>query len=942
MSRIYEGGSAESRYRQTDLGQGYRPQRAQSNERAAKEWRQRVIDDGNTKLRNLEREIQAENTQSRLQMQVEVSGLKQQQLAEQIELEMDQQYEKDILKQEQTHEELEMKLDAAELQAKAQVQNANTAAMKSAVSGILSFAGSVMQFADVSGKAIERQEAKQQLIDSGAWAFEPDFDASSPAGSSVVEQSNNQSLVEISEETAISQSGLNPVDQEAVRASIGVGQSDARTQRQISLGEASATIGTRLTQAFNDPNRTITIRDAETGQLKTIRPMDAKSYELPQVAMALGQQLTREMGVQNADRYTAVKQYVPQLQNAINNLVSREQSGRLAGEQSTRESKGFTKAAQVLATGDIGAAWASYYEAAATSGKYRGDQVKITKAAVEAMVADATPAQLKQLKEGGYRVFEGGPTFANDKRFTALIDDAIRSKNAGLIKDFDQNEKFQAIELSNATNSFQEALMNADSPEATQAAHQAYEAKLESLAAQGNGKARLELANQLSKSNNYNPDNANQLRARIEAGETFTEEFLLGQLSGGFINSSEYKGLKQMGLATPEQKAKVYGGKEARNASNARGKSMVSQTLIKNNTFLGEAPTDIRNGIVNNISQDINKRRDAAVNSYVQAAGGPDKVSPGDVQKFADDWLQRNVPTLLDGVTIDEDTGVVSGYEYMGQSPTQKVGGFSSAYIKNADGTPYSAYNYSQLSPQKLAAVANSGVTINYAGDSILTRQEKLAGAKAYVSGQAFPPSIVSKATALGVTPAYLVREQARGIGKELGAMPTQQPPSRIQKVGLNGAGDPNSIESGVAHLKQMGVPHKGAAYLAANIQQESGWNGMRDWGGVYNPTTGQMDGTSRNGGLVSWASWKNNPARLGKIEAYLGKDISKATHSEQLSAMMWEMQTSYKDAYRVFMNPNATDAQLRRASYRYWGYGHEGVNRFGSYLQRGLRAGMI
>ena len=850
MSRIYQGGSAESRYRQTDLGQGYRPQRAQSNEKAAKEWRQRVIEDGNTRLKDLERKTQAENTQSRLEMQVEVSGLKQQQLAEEIELEMDQQYEKDILKQEQTHEGLVMKLDSAELQAKHQVQNANMSAMKGAVSSILSFAGSAMQYAQVQGEIDAREQAKQDVIDSGAWAFESDFDASSPAGSSVVEQSNNQSLVEISEETAISNTGLNPVEQESLRQTVGIGQSDARVQRQISLGEASATIGTRITQAFNDPNRRITIIDQATGQPKTIRPMDAKSYELPQVAMALGQQLTREMGVANADRYTAVKQYVPQLQNAINNLVSREQAGRLAGEQATRESAGFTRAGQVMATGDIGGAWAAYYEAAATSGIYKGDQVKITKAAVEAMVQDATPAQLEQLKNGNYRVFEGGPTFGNDKRFSGLIDDAIRRKNQGLIQDYNQNEKFQAIELSNATNSFQEALMNADSPEATQQAHQAYEAQLESLAAAGNGKARAELANQLSRSNNYNPDNANNLRARIEAGETFTEDFLVGELASGRINSSEYTALKQSGLATPEQKAKVYGGKEARDASNARGKSMVSQTLIKSNVFLKTAPTDIRNGIVSNISQDINKRRDAAVNAFVQAAGGPDKVSTGDVQKFADDWLQRNVPTLLDGVTVDKDTGTVSGYEYMGQAPTQKVGGFSSAYIKNADGTPYKAYNYSQLSPQKLAAVASSGASINYAGDSILTREEKLAGAKAYVAGQAFPPSIVSKATALGVTPAYLVREQARGIGKELGEMPTQQP-TQFQKTGMNGGSlEPTNMEQGAAVLRQMGIPAKGAAYLAGNIQQESGWNGMRDWGQVMG------DGTSRNGGLVSWASW--------------------------------------------------------------------------------------
>ena len=99
----------------------------------------------------------------------------------------------------------------------------------------------------------------------------------------------------------------------------------------------------------------------------------------------------------------------------------------------------------------------------------------------------------------------------------------------------------------------------------------------------------------------------------------------------------------------------------------------------------------------------------------------------------------------------------------------------------------------------------------------------------------------------------------------------------------------------------------------------------MRDWGQVYNPSTGNMDGTSRNGGLVSWASWADDPARLGAIEAYLGKPISQATHAEQLQAMKWEMKNEYPGSYRVFMNPNATDAQLRRASYQYWGYGHEG-----------------
>ena len=64
----------------------------------------------------------------------------------------------------------------------------------------------------------------------------------------------------------------------------------------------------------------------------------------------------------------------------------------------------------------------------------------------------------------------------------------------------------------------------------------------------------------------------------------------------------------------------------------------------------------------------------------------------------------------------------------------------------------------------------------------------------------------------------------------------------------------------------------------------ESSWNGQRSWGEV------EGDGTSRNGGLISWASWSDDPARLGKIEKYLGKPIEQATDDEQLAAMLWEM----------------------------------------------------
>ena len=122
-------------------------------------------------------------------------------------------------------------------------------------------------------------------------------------------------------------------------------------------------------------------------------------------------------------------------------------------------------------------------------------------------------------------------------------------------------------------------------------------------------------------------------------------------------------------------------------------------------------------------------------------------------------------------------------------------------------------------------------------------------------------------------------------------------------------------------------ITEKGAAYLAGNIQQESGWDGMRSWGQVLG------DGTSRNGGLVSWASWEGDSARLGKIEDHYGKKIDEITEREQLVWMLKEMKQDYPSAYSVFTNPKATVEDLKKASMSYWGYGHEG-SRF-SYAEK-------
>ena len=436
MARIYQGGSAESRYRKTDLGRAYNPQQAGSEEKAAREWKERVIQDGNIKLNDLQREAEAQSLKNSLERKIQAEGLQLQNLSESIELQMDQQYDKGILEQQLLAEQTQLQVDAqnlqnkqaletAALQAQNQASNAQLGAISTAIEGILSFTNSAFQYADHMFKVEEKKEKDDATIKSGAWAFQSPYDPHSPQTAALVEAENNQALVEIAEETAISNLDIDPIQKEVLRQNVGYGLSDAKVQNQIGVGQASVQINGLLNEAFNDPNRTVTIRDRTTGQLKTIRPMDATSIELDEVLYALGRNLTQELGLHNADRLKASTQYVPALQTAINNLYNREAAARNAGEKLTRQSQGFTKASLTLRQNGVALAWPEYYAAAATSGVHNGDVVATTKAAVNALVADATPAQLEQLMAGDIRVYENGPTFANDKRFKGLIQDAI-------------------------------------------------------------------------------------------------------------------------------------------------------------------------------------------------------------------------------------------------------------------------------------------------------------------------------------------------------------------------------------------------------------------------------------------------------------------------------------------------------------------------------------
>ena len=201
---------------------------------------------------------------------------------------------------------------------------------------------------------------------------------------------------------------------------------------------------------------------------------------------------------------------------------------------------------------------------------------------------------------------------------------------------------------------------------------------------------------------------------------------------------------------------------------------------------------------------------------------------------------------------------------------------------------------------------------INPTEDLLIQKSVLKEDAKAILSGNAGGVSANTAAWAhkLGISPKALIDAQLGTL-----KLPTTDQLKEPTSSDVGPGGDIPNEAAGFSYLQSMGFPRRGSAYLASAISAESSWEGDRSWGGV------KGDGTNRNGGLISWASWADNPARLGQIERHFGTSIDKIPENQQLQYMVKEMKEGWPDAYRVFMNPNSASSDLKAAVRGYWGF---------------------
>ena len=203
---------------------------------------------------------------------------------------------------------------------------------------------------------------------------------------------------------------------------------------------------------------------------------------------------------------------------------------------------------------------------------------------------------------------------------------------------------------------------------------------------------------------------------------------------------------------------------------------------------------------------------------------------------------------------------------------------------------------------------------INATDDKLLKETTLELDVRNILKGEKVSPTTRNYARKLGLSERAFINAQLQRYGKPPLELLENSNAGEYRPKRAKPGEDLNST-TGFRHLQSMGFPTRGAAYITSAISHESSWNGMREWPEVAG------DGTNRNGGLISWASWHNNSARLGAIERHFGRTISQISETDQLQYMKHEMKTRYPKAYRIFTSPNASSADLQWAVSAYWGF---------------------
>ena len=845
------------------------------------------------------------------------------QLVAQNTLKSDQLDERQALEKQRMINSANAQREQAWMQAKHATERAALSKQRAGVTALLAFADiglkATAMAVEYNQKKKQEQESLEFFGSDGVKIIQPDGTVN-PIVQRDEAKTAAVSATEDGVQAVATRDGLTGVEADVIRRPA-ANYNNGRTVQQIGVAEAATQIGPVLQDSWNKGVK-VQLPDGRILDPQLIdNAIDAQAY-----GKAIVGDFVTKAGLKDMDAAAVVKTLYPTAVNQVNAFTNQKGAQIAASNIQRTKDLATEKAAMDLAAGQLPLqeVWDNISSGYYGSGGYMNNRAGANEAALKALIPYLSVDQLEQLKS--VQKVNGNKGTKLGVQYGPLIEQAIRQERRGDISDRQLDYQEDTLTVKDAKAAHTEALLNAQNPEQVQQAHTAYEA---TLLNNGSPAALEEYQNQININNNRNPFAIGTILENAAQGQPLSAAEGKALVDDGTLSPAEYKAAVEAGAiigladtkALASVKADVKAGVTAAVTNIAQG--------VDTGIPTGDKVADRELALIIN---DLNDQATAALSDFIAANPG---VPDGAKREFIRKWAADNIPGKLQGISWNPETGTIDGYTFSGTAPGTKTEAATTTYKNPVTGNQSRVL--STLTTTQLSDLQTDDVTkndINPVDDRLLTQAELQAAVGAITKGAPVPARVKAIAEIAGLTPKALAIYQGMGQGIDVAGLFDQAEGARLQS-----SAGPSNLEGGAKYLKAEGYSAKGAAYLAANIQQESGWNGQRSWGAVFNPSTGQSDGTSRNGGLVSWASWTDDPARLGNIENYLGKPIEQATHAEQIAAMNWEMKKYYPDAYRIFNNPNATDAQLRRASYQYWGYGHEGKNRFGSFLRDAKRA---
>lgn len=759
-------------------------------------------------------------------------------------------------------------LDMQSLSVGRAISDANYGALK----GLLSLSSTALEVYETYRKEQEVRQEEDELLESIGWGEQTP---------NLTPEETNLEQIRNSAVTADAQ-GSAKVAEGYMQQGTLQGQSIANALQQSTAYQVLAGIDGNSYSAA--ANHAVFLQEALRSVPESAQPKTAADAQV--LLRELNRQFLRAAGLQGASRsqmLRVARTMQANTQNALSNIVT----SAIKTEQTSNleEAKGYVSGL-VEAGGSPVEIWGKAAERYAFGNVgYTGYSSASNLAALENVLQEAAES--------------GNTTLINDlrsvpqvpgqkgtelgKKYDHIFDKYEKQSRQGAIANYNLREQELAVQTKESIRYYYDN----PSPENRQKA-------IATLRSIGTEDALKEAERLAANGLGYDPQKKFELLELRQQGVEIDQTQLKALLDAGTISADEYKMFSQ---SAPETQAAKQVDEYIKDVSAGLKASM-----------LGTAgPQDL----TPDVRAQVNIRHQALVDDLRRLVMAEVRSNPSIAQDTAE--LSRIIESKTQYLLqqpqykLTKDPG--SGYYFPGDIKADP----RLARITVAPGVQ----DFSKLKPEDVFGKLNFPKSeMDPTKDRFLTVTELKDDVKRALAGQTISNRSRLWAKKLGLSSTAFLEAQLGVNGL---------PSLRSLRQQEAGGAAPNlkdipNARVGLQVLQQMGFPKLGAAYLAGNIQQESAWNGLRQWGQVAG------DGTNRNGGLISWASWSNDSARLGAIERHYGKNIAQISESDQLNYMVLEMKRRNPSAYRTFMNPNASEAELRKASYQYWGYGHEGA----------------